>query len=40
MMAILQVFNHTIMIIGFVLMMMLVIEYLNVQTKGYCRLWY
>ena len=32
--AIFQIFTKTIMITGFVLMMMLVIDYLNVQTKG------
>lgn len=31
---IIDVFKHTVMITGFVLMMMLLIEYINVQTKG------
>jgi hypothetical protein len=33
-MALLEVFNHTLMITGFVFVMMLVIEYINVQTRG------
>lgn len=33
-MALLKVFNHALMITGFVFVMMLVIEYVNVQTRG------
>jgi hypothetical protein len=33
-MALLKVFNHTLMITGFVFVMMLVVEYINVQTRG------
>lgn len=33
-MALLKVFNHTLMITGFVFVMMLVVEYVNVQTRG------
>ena len=33
-MALFKIFNHTLMITGFVFVMMLVIEYINIQTKG------
>ena len=35
--AIIEVFNHTLMITGFVFVMMLVIEYMNVLTNGAWR---